>query len=115
MANTFKRKLSRNITTVSTVGSYTAPAATQVVVIGLRITNTTAGAVKASAMLNDATNDHYLIGGATVATMGADIPVGGSLIVINGDADKVVMETGDSIKVVATGNVDVVMSVLEVA
>lgn len=115
MANTFKRKLSRNVTTSTTVGSYTVAAATQCVAIGLRITNVTASAIKASAMLNDGANDTYLVGGATNSTMGADIPVGGSMVVINGDIDKVVLETGDSIKVVASGNADVVMSILEIA
>ena len=114
MANTFLNKLSRNVTTKTTVGSYVVGASTQCIVVGLRITNVTADVIKVSAALNDGTNDHYLVGGATNSTMGANVPVGGSLVVINGDADKVVLNTGHSINVTASAAADVIMSVLEV-
>ncbi len=107
----FTRTLTRNITTVQTVRTGTSANAD--VVIGLRITNTTASAIKASAYIESGGQTYYLIGGATNSTMGADIPVGGSLIVINGDIDKIVMTTADVIKVVASGAADVICSALE--
>lgn len=106
----FQRTLARNITTASTVRTASSGGD---VVIGLRVTNTTAGSVKASAYIYDGANNYYLVGGPTNSTMGADIPVGGSMIVINGDADKVVINSGDTIKVEASGTVDTVCSVLE--
>lgn len=106
----FNNFLSRNITTVTTVQSSSAGGD---VVIGMRVTNITASAVKASAKITRAGQDYYLVGGPTNATMGGDIPVGGSLIVINGDADKVYIKSGDDIKVEATGAVDVIGAVLE--
>lgn len=107
----FTRTLTRNITTSTTVRS--GVSANADIVIGLRITNTTASAIKASAHILSGGQTYYLVGGATTATMGADIPAGGSLIVVNGDADKLVMTTADVIKVDATGAVDVICSVLE--
>ena len=107
----FTRTLTRNVTTSTQVRAGTSANAD--VVIGLRITNTTAAAITASAHILSGGQTYYLVGGATTATMGADIPVGGSLVVINGDIDKVVMTTADVIKVDATGAVDVICSCLE--
>jgi hypothetical protein len=107
----FTRTLTRQVTTATTVRTGTS--ASSDVVIGLRITNTTAAAIKASAYIESGGLTYYLIGGATNSTMGADIAVGGSMIVINGDIDKVVMTTADVIKVVASGAVDVICSALE--
>lgn len=110
MANTFKRKLSRSIgTSLTSVGSYTAPASTQVTVIGLTVANTTASQILVDATVNDGTNDTYLI-------KEAPVPSGGSMIIIGGD-QKVVLETNDSIKVKSdtSSSADVVMSILEIA
>ena len=107
----FTRTLTRSITAATTVRTGTS--ASGDVVIGLRITNTTAAAIKASAWILSGGQTYYLVGGATNSTMGADIPVGGSLIVINGDIDKVVMTTADVIKVEASGAVDTICSALE--
>lgn len=107
----FARTLTRNVTTAALVRTGTS--ATSDVVVGLRITNTTASAIKASAYIRYSSNNYYLVGGATNSTMGADIPVGGSLVVINGDADKVVMTTADTMYVEASGAVDVIVSALE--
>ncbi|MEK9896026.1 MAG: hypothetical protein VW518_06315 [Burkholderiaceae bacterium] len=109
MANTFKRKLSRSIgTSLTAVGSYTVASSTQVTVIGLAVSNTTASQVLVDATVNDGTNDTYLI-------KDAPIPVGGSLVIIGGD-QKVVLETLDSIKVKSdtASSVDAVMSILEI-
>ena len=107
----FTRTLTRNVTAATTVR--TGASADADVVIGLRITNTTASAIKASAWILSGGLTYYLIGGATNSTMGADIPVGGSLIVVNGDIDKIVMTTADVIKVEASGAVDTICSALE--
>lgn len=109
MANNFKRKLSRSIgTTLTSVGSYTVPASTEVTVIGLDIANTSSSQVLVDATVNDGSNDTYLI-------KEAPIPSGGSLVVIGGD-QKVVLEPSDSIKVKSdtASSVDVVLSILEI-
>ena len=113
MANTFKSYTARSVgTSLTTV--HTGPAATQTTVIGMTLCNRTASALKVAATLNDGT-DTYLVGGPTVSTMGADIPAGGSLIVVGGN-QKLVMEAGDILKVEssAASSVDVVVSVLEI-
>lgn len=109
MANSFKRKLSRSIgTSLTAVGSYTVGAATEVTVIGLAVSNTTASQVLVDATLNDGSNDTYLI-------KEAPVPSGGSIVIIGGD-QKVVLEVGDSIKIKSdtASSVDVVMSILEI-
>lgn len=109
MPNTFLRKLSRNVgTSAATVGSYTVGASTQTTVIGLTCSNNTAAAITVDVALNDASNDHFIVKTATV-------PSGGSLVVVGGD-QKVVMQTGDSVKVTssAASSCDVIMSLLEI-
>jgi hypothetical protein len=109
MANSFKRKLSRSIgTSLTAVGSYTVGASTEVTVIGLVVSNTTASQVLVDATVNDGANDTYLI-------KQAPVPSGGSIVIIGGD-QKVVLETGDSLKVKSdtASSVDVVMSILEI-
>lgn len=109
MANTFSRKLSRNVgTSLTIVGSYTVGPATQTTVIGLSLCNTTTSPITVDATVNDAANDFYLLKGAV-------IPVGGSIAVVGGD-QKVVLTTNDSIKVKssAASSLDAVMSILEI-
>lgn len=110
MANVFTRRVSRNIgTSLTTVGSYVVGAGVQTTIIGLSVCNTTASPVTVSVTVNDGTNDAYLV-------KGAGIPVGQSLIPIGGD-EKVVLITGDSIKVQSSAatSLDVVMSILEIS
>ena len=110
MANSFKRKVSQNIgTSLTAVGSYTVASATQTTVIGLIISNTSAAAITVDCTLNNGSTDTYIV-------KAAPIPVGGSLVVVGGQ-QKVVLETGDSIKVKssASSSADVVMSILEIA
>jgi hypothetical protein len=109
MANTFKRKLSRDVgTSLTAVGSYTVGASTQTTVIGLTVANTTASQVLVDAPVNDGSNDTYIV-------KSAPVPAGGSLVIIGGD-QKVVLETNDSIKVKSdtASSVDAVMSILEI-
>jgi hypothetical protein len=109
MANSFKRKLSRSIgTSLTAVGSYTVGSSTEVTVIGLVVSNTTASQVLVDATVNDGANDTYLI-------KDAPVPSGGAIVIVGGD-QKVVLEVGDSLKVKssAASSVDVVMSILEI-
>lgn len=109
MANTFLRKTQRNIgTTATTIASYTVADSTATTIIGLTCANTTSTAITVDVIHNDGANDTYMVKGAT-------IPSGSSLVVVGGD-QKVVMATGDSIKVKssAASSCDVMMSVLEI-
>jgi len=109
MANTFKNYTSRNVgTSAVTVGSYTVGASTQTTVIGLSVANKHANTVSVDCYLNDGSNDTYLV-------KNAPVPAGGALVVIGGD-QKVVLETNDNIKVVASEptSCDVIMSLLEI-
>jgi hypothetical protein len=104
MANDFKGVQSVGVTSVTTV--YTAPASKDSIILELDIANTTASAVTASAEVLDssASTDAYIV-------KDAPIPAGSSLQVISGQ--KVILETGDSIRVTASGACDVVCSILE--
>ena len=104
MANDFKGVQSVNVTAVTTV--YTAPASKDSIILELDIANTTASAVTASAEVLDssASTDAFIV-------KDAPIPAGSSLQVISGQ--KVILETGDSIRVTASGACDVVCSILE--
>ena len=104
MANDFKNAQAVGVTSVTTI--YTAPAAKDSIILELDISNTTASAVTASVEVVDtsASTDAYIV-------KDAPIPVGGSLQVISGQ--KVILETGDSIRVTASGACDVVCSILE--
>ena len=105
--NTFKSYANKNVgTSAATV--VTVGASTQTTVIGLSFANTTASPITASAYITRSGTDYYLISGATV-------PVGSSLVVVGGD-QKVVMITGDVLKVVtsAASSADVVTSVLNI-
>lgn len=108
MANTFTRKLARGIgTSAVTIGSYTVPSSTSVAAVGLTAANMTTGAITVDIMLNDGTNDTYIV-------KAAPIPAGGTLVAVGGE-QKVVMNTGDSIKVVSNtaSSCDVILSLLE--
>ena len=109
MANTFKRYASRNVgTSAVTVGSYTVGASTQTTLIGLTVANTTSSAIAVDIIHNDGANDTYVV-------KAAPVPAGGSLVAVGGD-QKIVLETGDSIKAVSNTatSADVLMSLLEI-
>jgi hypothetical protein len=110
MPNTFSRKVSRNIgTSLTSVGSYTVGGGVQTTVIGLSVCNTTTAPVTVDVTVNDGTNDTYLVKGAGVGVGNALIPIGGD--------EKVVLITGDSVKVKSSAatSLDVVMSILEIS
>ena len=109
MANSFKRKTSAGIgTSYTAIDSYTVPASTEVTVIGLTVSNVTGSTVKATVSLFD---------GSTFTSIVTDgpVPAGGSLVVVGG-AQKLVMETGDDMRIKSdtASSLDVVMSILEI-
>jgi len=109
MANTFNRKLSRNVgTSLTAVGSYTVPAATKTVVVGLVLANVSASSINVEASINDGTNDHFIIKNAPVSA-------GGSLVIVGGN-QKIVLNTSDSIKVKSdtASSLDAIMSIMEI-
>lgn len=116
MANTFKRKLSKSVGTTAVIvgatasnpsGGYIVPAATTTTVIGLSVANITTSDVTVDIMLNDGASDHYL-------NKNCLLPAGTTIVSVGGD-QKVILMSGDSVKVQASVNdsVDVVMSILE--
>jgi hypothetical protein len=108
MANTFKSYFNKNVgTSAATV--YTCPSSTQTTVIGLSVANTTTSPITCDAYITRSSVDYYLIETATV-------PVGASLVIVGGD-QKVVLQVGDVLKVVASAasSADVVCSLLEIA
>lgn len=106
MANTFKNYAAAD---VGTSASSVVTASTTTTVIGMTIANVTASPITASVYLTLGGSDYYIVKDAVVAT-------GGSLVPIGGD-QKVVLETGDVLKVVtsASSSADVVVSVLELS
>jgi hypothetical protein len=109
MANTFLRKLSRNIgNTAVQVGTYTVPSATTTVVIGMTVTNITGSAISANVYLNDGVANTNIL-------VNAPISAGSSLVIVGGD-QKLVLQTGDSLYVQgsAASSVDSVMSIMEI-
>jgi hypothetical protein len=107
MPNTFTSYVNKNVgTSAATV--VTVGASTQTTIIGLAVANTTASPITSDVYFTRSAVDYYLIRGATV-------PVGSSLVVVGGD-QKVVLITGDALKVVtsAASSADVVTSVLNI-
>ena len=106
MANTFNRKFSSNVgNTFVKVGNYTVAANTSAVVLGLNITNTSGGVVTANVSLNNGQSDFYLAKNTLLSH-------GSSLSVAGGD-QKLVLQTGDSIKVSSSGITDAMSAYLE--
>lgn len=109
MANTFLRKLSRNVgATASQLGTYTVPGGTTAVVIGLTVTNSTSSAISANVYLNDQVANTQIL-------VNAPVSAGSSLVVVGG-SQKLVLETGDSIYVQssAASSLDAIMSIMEI-
>lgn len=110
MANTFYRKLSKDIGNAAvTVGSYTVGSGNTAIVLGLTVCNTTGAAVNASVAVNNGVNDYYLV-------KSAPVPGGGALVVVGGD-QKMVLQSGDKVNVIsdAVTSLDVVMSIMEIS
>jgi len=108
MANTFKNAVSSAIGTSQT-SVYTVPASTTSTVIGLTVSNIHSSAITVDVVITDtsASASVFIVKAAT-------IPVGGALVPIGGD-QKVVLETGDIIKITSNtaSSADAIVSVLE--
>ena len=130
MANTFIRKTSKSVGIAASnstwwqvgsnsaydgntqTGAYTVGADTQATVIGLTVSNVTTSSVDidialATTMAN-ITND---------VSICSNLPLpAGSTVVLVGGSSKLVLTTGDMLKIKSSANnsVDVVMSVLEI-
>ena len=110
MANTFTRKLSRNVgATPDQIGSYTVAANTVAVVIGVTVTNKSGGAITANVYLQDnASANTYIVANAPISSGASLVPVGGD--------QKIVMITGDKMYVQssAASSIDAVLSIMEI-
>jgi len=110
MANTFTRKLSRNVgVTPDQIGSYTVAANTTAIVIGVTVTNTSGSAITANVYLQDnATSNTFIVANAPISSGASLVPVGGD--------QKIVMITGDKLYVQssAASSVDAVLSIMEI-
>ena len=127
MANTFRNKTSKAVGTSffqvgantageSQTGAYAVPNTTPdtvTTVIGLSVSNITTSSVDVdvalSATMANTTNDISLC-------KNIPIPSGSTVVLVGGD-QKLVMETGNLLKVKssAASSVDVIMSILEIA
>ena len=109
MANTFKLKTKANVG-VTTVGIYTAPAATTTVVIGITLSNTSGSGVNvgvAVSRTSDTKDDVSLL-------KNAPIPQGSSLEFMGGN--KVVLEETHTVTVDSDTNnsVDATLTIMEI-
>ena len=108
MANTFKNAAAA-ATGTSEVSVYTVPSSTTSTVIGLTMANVTAGTIEADIRVYDSsgTAHYYLIKSAEIFT-------GGALVAVGGD-QKLVLETGDIVKVKSdtASSIDTIISVME--
>ena len=109
MANTFKNAAAA-ATGTSEVSVYTVPSATTTTVIGLTCANVTSTSpVKVSIrVLDSSASAHFFI------VKNAEVFEGGALVAVGGD-QKLVLETGDQIKVTASASssADVIVSYME--
>ena len=105
MANTFKNYFVKNAnTTAQTV--MTAGAGVQATIIGMTLANMTTSPITANVYITSGGTDYYVVNQS-------GIPVGSSLVPVGRD-QKLVLEATDAIKVSASGNTDVIVSVLEI-
>lgn len=110
MANTFTRKLSRQIgTTATEIGNYTVGANTTTVVVGLSVTNRTGSSITANVFIQDSALANTFVV--------ANAPIGsGSTLVVGGGDQKLVLIAGDKVLVQssASNSADAVMSIMEI-
>jgi hypothetical protein len=109
MANTFKNAAAA-ATGTSEVSVYTVPSSTTTTVIGLTCANVTSTSpIKVSIRVYDSSGTaHFFV------VKNAEVFEGGALVAVGGD-QKLVLETGDIIKVVSdtASSVDTIVSVME--
>ena len=109
MANTFKNSAVA-ATGTSEVTAYTTPSSTTTTVIGLTCAHVTSTSpIKVSIRVYDSSGSAYFY-----IVKNAEIYEGGALVAVGGD-QKLVLETGDLIRVVSdtASSVDTIVSVME--
>lgn len=107
MPNAFKSNVAANIVTSGNT-VYTCPGATQTTLIGLTLSNKSAGTVTANVYLRRSSVDYSIISNAPILNGSTLVPIGGE--------QKVVFQASDELKVTASANasIDVVASLLEI-
>ena len=107
MANTFKSNVAANIVTSGNT-IYTCPSATQTTLIGLTLSNKSAGTITSNVYITRSAVDYSIISNAPILTGSTLVPIGGD--------QKVVLQAADVLKVTtsANGSVDVIASLLEI-
>jgi hypothetical protein len=113
MANTFKNatfnsNLAADTASPAIVTVASTTPATQTTLIGMTVANVTSGVINVGVKLVSGGSDYWIV-------KDAPIPTGGSLIPVGGD-QKIVMETGDQIKVISNtaNSMHVIASYLEI-
>jgi hypothetical protein len=108
MANTFKSNLASDIVTSGNT-VYTCPGATQTTLIGLTLSNKSAGTITANVYVRRSSVDYSIISNAPILTGSTLVPIGGE--------QKVVLQAADELKITtsANGSLDIVASLLEIA
>jgi hypothetical protein len=104
MANTFKNYFLVSSGTAANV--VVGPAATQTTVIGMSIANITANPILANVTVTSAGTTYSML-------FNAQVPVGSTLVPI-GNNQKLVVESGDHVRVQTTGAAHVIASVVEI-
>jgi len=114
MANTFKVVTKAGVTTSDVI--YTVAGSTTTVILGLMLGNTTTSQVTATVTLGSDTSNRAGANNeanqAVELVTNAPIPAGSSLELLAGN--KVVMETTDTITLVASGATDIALSIMEI-
>lgn len=108
MANVFK-STGVNAVGTSSTAVYVTPAATTTTIIGMSVANVIGTTVNVDVTLKKGASTFYVV-------KNAPVPPGGTLIAIGGD-QKVVLETGNEIRVLSNiaASVDSIVSVLEIS
>lgn len=108
MANTFINRISGSIGTAETT-IYTTPALTTTTVIGVSVSNRLQSNILVDVSLSDGSNTAYLCTGSL-------IPPGSNIILVGGE-QKVVMQTGNTLKLRSNtaGSADIIVSALEIS
>ena len=114
MANTFKVVTKAGVTSSDVI--YTVASSTTTVILGLMLGNTTTSQVTATVTLGSDTSNRAGANNeanqAVELVTNAPIPAGSSLELLAGN--KVVMETTDTISLVASGATDITLSIMEI-
>ncbi len=114
MANTFKVVTKAGVTSSDVI--YTVASSTTTVILGLMLGNTTTSQVTATVTLGSDTSNRAGANDeanqAVELVTNAPIPAGSSLELLAGN--KVVMETTDTISLVASGATDIALSIMEI-